>query len=143
MTDGMLWNLNANGSMKEDFWVDKDAAYLGYYGMIFDVFNFSHTLYISVRGMPSNGKVHKKKIDENGESSSKWSEVKFEANTTTKYSAMFDINANLYDVGLFGDIYHLIGNDENKIIQTKEVSFAHKFFNLYSSLNTQFSIIKL
>jgi hypothetical protein len=69
--------------------------------------------------MPSNGNVCKKKIDKNGELSSKWTEVKFEANTTTKYSAMFDINANLYGIGLFGNIYHLIKNDENKITQTK------------------------
>jgi hypothetical protein len=62
VTDAMPCNLNANGSMKEDFWVDKDAAYLDYYGMTLDEFNFSNTLYISVPGMPSNGKVCKKKL---------------------------------------------------------------------------------
>jgi hypothetical protein len=60
---------------------------------------------------------------------------------------MFDVNGKLYGIRLFGNIYRLIRNDENKINPTKEVSFAHKFFNLnyfsYFPIDERQSVVQL
>jgi hypothetical protein len=128
VTDGMPWNLNTNGSMEEDFWRDNGQRPY-YYGMTFDGFDFSDSLYISV---PISDKLYKKKIDENGQFSSKWTEVEFGDHIKASFKGLFDVNGKLYGIGSLDDIYYLIRNDENKIIQTKEVSFAHKFLSLNS-----------
>ncbi len=129
VTDGMPWNLNTNGSMEEDFWRINGRRPF-YFGMTFDEFNFSDSLYKSVPSFDSNLKLYKKKIDKNGELSGKWTEVQFETNTSKVFVELFDVYGNLYGIGFNGYIYHLIRNEENKIIEIIEVSFIHKFFNL-------------
>jgi hypothetical protein len=49
VTDGMPWNLKTIESREEDFWKDNGQRSY-YYGMTFDEFNFSDSLYISVPG---------------------------------------------------------------------------------------------
>ncbi len=126
VTDGMPWNLKTKGLMEEKFWVDSDAEHYGYYGMTFDDFNYSDSLYASVPEKPNYGKLYVKAIDEKGEFSPNWTSVKV-GKPKTKFYGMFDLNGNLYGIGDSNDIYQLVRNVKNKIIPNK-VSFCASIF---------------
>ncbi len=59
VTDGIPWNLKTKG---EKFWVGSDAQHYGYYGMTFDDFNYSDSLYASVPEKPNYGKLYIKQL---------------------------------------------------------------------------------
>lgn len=123
VTDGIPWNLKTKG---EKFWVGSDAQHYGYYGMTFDDFNYSDSLYASVPEKPNYGKLYIKAIDEKGEFSPNWTLVKV-GKPKTNFYGLFDLNGNLYGIRDSNDIYQLVRNVENRIIPNK-VSFCASIF---------------